>query len=87
VEEDNSLYVTHPPTAYRGLSILRLIVDISRSPDGHVAGQTQAPGKPALPFSGFLELLRAIEDALLSTEEADPAPASLNTPGQAGYKE
>jgi len=57
------------------LSTLRLIVEISRSADGHLEGQTRAPGKPAAPFSGLLELLRAIEDALLGAEQDDPGPS------------
>ena len=55
---------------------MRFIVDIGRKSDGRVAGQTQAPGEPALAFSGFLELLRAIEDALLNAKETEPASSS-----------
>lgn len=56
-------------------------MDINRTPDGRLEGQTQAPGEPAIPFSGRLELLRAIEDVLLVAEEAAPAA------GQAGDEE
>lgn len=53
---------------------LKLVVDLDRSADGHIEGRIQAPGEPALPFSGRLELLRAIEDALPAAEEAALAP-------------
>ena len=53
---------------------LELVVDIDRTADGHIEGRIQAPGEPALPFSGRLELLRAIEDALPAAEQAAPAP-------------
>jgi hypothetical protein len=53
---------------------LKLVVDIDRTADGHIEGRIQAPGEPALPFSGRLELLRAIEDALPAAEEAALAP-------------
>jgi hypothetical protein len=43
---------------------LKLVVDIGRTADGHIEGRTQAPGEPAVPFSGRLELLRAIEDEI-----------------------
>ena len=56
-----------------GLSALRLILDISQSADGRVTGQAQAPGEQAVPFSGLLELLKTIEDALLGNEETEPA--------------
>jgi hypothetical protein len=57
---------------------LRLTVDISRSADGRFEGRVKAPAKSAVPFSGFLELLRAIEDALLGTEQDDPGLVQLN---------
>jgi hypothetical protein len=53
---------------------LKLVVDIDRTADGHIEGRIQAPGEPAVPFSGRLELLRAIEDALPAAEQAAPAP-------------
>jgi hypothetical protein len=55
---------------------LKLVVDIDRTADGHIEGRIHAPGEPALPFSGRLELLRAIEDALPAEEAAlAPGPA------------
>ena len=53
---------------------LELVVDIDRTADGHIEGRMHAPGEPAVPFSGRLELLRAIEDALPAAEQAAPAP-------------
>jgi hypothetical protein len=53
---------------------LKLVVDIDRTADGHIEGRIQAPGEPAVLFSGRLELLRAIEDALPSADQAAPAP-------------
>ena len=60
---------------------LKLVVDIGRTADGHIEGRIQAPGEPAAPFSGRLELLRAIEDALPAAGQAAPAP------GPAGQEE
>ncbi len=59
---------------------LKLVVDINRTADGHIEGRIHAPGEPALPFSGRLELLRAIEDALPAAEQAA-------APGLAGGQE
>ncbi|HXR21778.1 MAG TPA: hypothetical protein VN786_04400 [Acidimicrobiales bacterium] len=59
---------------------MRLVVEVKRSEDGGIEGQTQAPGGPPLPFSGRLELLRGIDDAL-AAEGAAPAP------GLAGQEE
>ena len=59
---------------------MRLVLEVSRSTAGGIEGQTQAPGGLPLPFSGRLELLRAIDDAL-AAEEAAPAP------GPAGREE
>lgn len=53
---------------------LKLLVDIDKTADGHIEGRIQAPGEPALPFSGRLELLRAIEDALPAAGQAAPVP-------------
>jgi len=53
---------------------LKLVVDIDRTADGHIEGRIHAAGEPALPFSGRLELLRAIEDALPAAEQAALAP-------------
>jgi hypothetical protein len=53
---------------------LKLVVDIDRTADGHIEGRIHAPGEPALPFSGRLELLRAIEDARAAADQAAPAP-------------
>ena len=50
---------------------MRLILDISRRADGRVTGQAQAPGERAVPFSGLLELLKAIEDLMLGAEETE----------------
>jgi hypothetical protein len=56
------------------MSALKLVVDIDRTADGHIEGRIHAPGQPALPFSGRLELLRAIEDARIAAEQAALAP-------------
>jgi hypothetical protein len=48
---------------------LRLVVEVHRTADGRIEGRTQAPGKAPVPFSGLLELLRAIEDATLPAKE------------------
>jgi hypothetical protein len=50
---------------------VRLIIELSRSSDGRIEGEVTADtGEPALAFSGFLELLRALED--LGPGRAEP---------------
>jgi hypothetical protein len=42
---------------------IRLLLDISRTPDGQLGGRIRADGTDAWePFSGVLELLKALED-------------------------
>jgi hypothetical protein len=42
---------------------IRLLLDISRTPDGRLEGRIRADGTGAWePFSGVLELLKALED-------------------------
>jgi len=42
---------------------IRLLLDISRTPDGRFEGRIRADGADAWePFSGVLELLKALED-------------------------
>jgi hypothetical protein len=42
---------------------IRLLLEINRTPDGRLEGQISADGTDAWePFSGVLELLRALED-------------------------
>jgi hypothetical protein len=42
---------------------IRLLLDISRTPDGRLEGHIRAEGTDAWePFSGLLELLKALED-------------------------
>lgn len=42
--------------------VVRFLVDISRDSDGRVAGRLQGTGGGPVPFSGWLELLRLLED-------------------------
>jgi hypothetical protein len=45
---------------------IRLLLDINRTPDGRLEGRIGADGTDAWkPFSGVLELLRALEDAAI----------------------
>jgi hypothetical protein len=42
---------------------IRLLLDISRTPDGRLEGRIHADGTDAWePFSGVLELLKTLED-------------------------
>jgi hypothetical protein len=42
---------------------IRLLLDINRTPDGRLEGQIRADGTGSWkPFSGVLELLKALED-------------------------
>jgi hypothetical protein len=42
---------------------IRLLLDINRTPDGRLEGRIRADGTDAWePFSGVLELLKALED-------------------------
>jgi hypothetical protein len=43
---------------------IRLLLDIQRTPDGRLEGRIRATGTDAWrPFSGVLELLKALEEA------------------------
>jgi hypothetical protein len=42
--------------------IVRFLVDISRDGDGRVTGHVEGSGDGPVPFSGWLELLRLLED-------------------------
>ena len=45
---------------------IRLLLDISRTPDGRLEGRIRAEGTDAWrPFSGVLELLKALEETHL----------------------
>jgi hypothetical protein len=42
---------------------IRLLLDIDRTPDGRIEGQIRAKGSDSWrPFSGVLELLKALEE-------------------------
>jgi hypothetical protein len=42
---------------------IRLLLDVSRTPDGRFEGRIRADGtEPWMRFSGVLELLKALED-------------------------
>jgi hypothetical protein len=43
-------------------AVLRFILDIDRNGDDRVSGQLAREGGPAVPFSGWLELLQLLED-------------------------
>jgi hypothetical protein len=44
---------------------VRFIVDIRRDGDGRVTGHVEGTGNTIVPFSGWLELLRLLEDRAL----------------------
>jgi hypothetical protein len=51
--------------------VMRLIVEIDRTPDGRIEGSIRAEtAKPWQPFSGVLELLKVLEDVLDPAEQA-----------------
>jgi hypothetical protein len=41
---------------------VRFLVDISRDGEGRVTGHVEGSGDEPIPFSGWLELLRLLED-------------------------
>ncbi len=42
---------------------IRLLLDINRTPDGRIEGRIRTEGTDAwMPFSGVLELLKALEE-------------------------
>jgi hypothetical protein len=41
---------------------VRFLVDISRDGDGRITGHVEGSGGGPVPFSGWLELLRLLED-------------------------
>jgi hypothetical protein len=53
---------------------IRLLLDINRTPDGRLEGQIRADGSGTWkPFSGVLELLKALEETYIGTHESDSA--------------
>jgi hypothetical protein len=55
----------------------RLLLEISRTADKRFEGRIRATPDVWLPFSGVLELLKALEDLL---EDASLLPAGLDRP-------
>ena len=51
----------------------RIVIDLERGPDGQPAGQLQASGPP-MPFAGWLELVRLLEQELGAIGNADEQP-------------
>ena len=41
---------------------VRFLVDLSSDADGRVSGEVAVADQPPVPFSGWLELLRVLED-------------------------
>lgn len=59
----------------RRVGAVRFVVELDMDQDGRVSGQVAAAGSPSTPFSGWLELLRLLEDrADDTTERAQPVP-------------
>jgi len=64
---------------------LRLVLDIDRSADGRVEGFVHPGGaQAAMPFSGLLELLGALEELLLPDEGAQRANEATGRENRAG---
>ena len=71
---DNHACDTAATPKCEGLNVLRLVLDIDRSADGRVEGFVHPVGaQAAMPFSGLLELLGALEELLLPDEGAQRA--------------
>ena len=69
-----------------GLNALRLVLDIDRSADGRVEGFVHPVGaQAAMPFSGLLELLGALEELLLPDEGASGADEATGREYRAGH--
>jgi hypothetical protein len=57
-----------------------LLLEINRAPDGRLEGQLRSQTTEAwMPFSGVLELLKAIEETLDAVNSADYPPAKEGT--------
>ena len=68
------------------LNALRLVLDIDRSADGRVEGFVHLVElRAAMPFSGLLELLGALEELLLPDEEAPRADEATGREYRAGH--
>lgn len=62
-----------PPVAHR--PHVRFLVDLERDQDGRVTGQIAGDDQPPVPFTGWLELLRLLEDrADVSPENRQETP-------------
>jgi len=83
---DNHARDTAATSRCEGLNALRLVLDIDRSADGRVEGFVHAVGaQAAMPFSGLLELLGALEELLLPDEGAPRADEAAGRENLAGH--
>jgi len=65
---------------------LRLVLDIDRSADGRVEGSVHpVAAQAAMPFSGLLELLGALEELLSLDEGAPRADQATGRENYAGH--
>jgi hypothetical protein len=68
------------------MNALQLVLDIDRSADGRVEGSVQPVGaQAAMPFSGLLELLGALEELLFPDEGAPRAGQATGREDRAGH--
>jgi hypothetical protein len=52
----------------------KIVIDLEPGPDGQPLGRLRATGRP-LPFAGWLELIRLLEDELrLANPDGEPHP-------------
>jgi hypothetical protein len=63
---------------------VQFLVELSSDDGGRVSGQINASEGPSTPFSGWLELLRVLEDGLHDRrQQDDPALRGLDGQGMA----
>jgi hypothetical protein len=58
------------PVLRQGAAV-RILVDLSSDPSGRVSGRVAVADEPSAPFSGWLELLRLLEDRVHDQPQED----------------
>jgi hypothetical protein len=62
----------------------RIVIDLAQGPDGEPVGRLRGVGRE-LPFTGWLDLIRLLEDELLLAADAASQPRPGSPPAAQPY--
>lgn len=57
-----------------------IVINLERGPDGQPTGQLRAPPGSAAPFTGWLDLIRLLEDQLPAADGASSGAGAALVP-------